>query len=245
MHVRPLSLVGAACCSLAVVLSACSPAATSSTSPPVPSPGRSSAAPSPAKPSGTAKNAQTSGQLKGALLAPRDVSRGAKVSSPSDDRATYAGASVECDALAQQLNVERPTGSVVQAEKALSGGEQGPFVDQELHAMRNAGDALALVEGLRRAADGCSELNVSYDYGGDSAVDITAEALAGVQGRPLSLLFHATDGDLEGFDYQQVYVPRGNVVVSLTFVATSSDEVQSLTKEALAKVQRKLGDRPS
>lgn len=246
MRVRPLSLVPAACCSLTLVLAACSPAATSSAPQPIPSPSLTSTAPpSTATPSAPVKKTQTSGQLKRALLTPGDVSRRTEVSSPSDDRATYAGATLECDALAAQLNVERPIGSVVQAGKSFSGGEQGPFVDQELHAMRTASEASAQVEGLARAADGCSVLTVSHGYGADSTVDVSAEVLTGVQGRNVSLQFHAIDGELEGFDYQQVQVQRANVVVSLTFVATSTDEVQSLTKEAVTKVQRKLVDRPS
>jgi hypothetical protein len=228
------------------VLAACSPADTSSAPQPIPTQSRVAAAPpSTTKPSGSATKTQTSRQLKQALLAPGDISRRTEVSSPSDDRATYAGASLECDALAAQLNVERPSGSVVQAGESLSGGEQGPFVDQELHAMRTAGEASALVEGYRRAAAGCTELDVSYGYGADSTVDVSAKAVAGVDGRHVALSFHATDGELDGFDYQQVHVQRANVVVSLTFVATSSDEVQSLTKEAVAKVQKKLVDRPS
>ncbi len=217
------------------------PAASTTSSPSAPS---SSPAPTkkPEPPASTAK-ARTSAQLGKALLSLKDIPPGFErdTSGASQEDGKLSSKKKECAPLVRLMNADKLPGSVANASVTYSGGQDGPFIDENLDALGTAPKAAAVINDYRKAVKDCREVTLSLPGAGTSALNVREISFAKIGDNSFAARFQAEQGPLAGFELIQVGIQSKDIVVGMGFVFTDPADAEAATDDAVAKVQDILG----
>ncbi|GAA1907433.1 sensor domain-containing protein [Lapillicoccus jejuensis] len=237
-------------------LGACGPAASASsakatspaTSPATPS-ATPSATPTTTAPSTTAAPVaaapRTATELTSALLGLSDLPTGYSVEKDTgrdSGQPTFSASAAACRDLVSLLNTPAPPGSVADATVGFSGGQDGPFVSEQLSAFPGASGATAVLRSLDAAAGACDKATISMPGSGSAAVTIAQVSPPQAGEHATAFRVTAAAGSaLEGFEVTFVATQVGDVTAALTFLGALPDEVDGATQAAVDKVTEKLG----
>lgn len=220
------------------------PAASTTSSPSAPSSPASSPAPSkkPEPPAPTAK-ARTSAQLGKALLSLKDIPPGFErdTSGASKEDGKLSSKKKECAPLVRLMNADKLPGSVANASVTYSGGQDGPFIDENLDALGTAPKAAAVINDYREAVKDCREVTITLPGAGTSALNVREISFAKIGDNSFAARFQAEQGPLAGFELIQVGTQSKDIVVGMGFVFTDPADAEAATDAAVAKVEDILG----
>lgn len=218
--------------------SATTPATTaaSSTAPP------SSAPPSSPPSSQPAARARTAAELKKALLELRDLPSGFAVdTSAGDDDGSASSKDPRCATFIRIMDTDTAPGSKANAARSFTGGQQGPFIDESLDYLGSAKAVAALQASFRSAVRSCRSVTVRFPGEGSSKVSVTEVSAPQIGTGPFAVRLTATGGALDGLEIIMVTTGVDDVVVAMTFVAGTPDDVDGATEAAVGKAKKVLG----
>ncbi|WP_328329004.1 hypothetical protein OHA70_04950 [Kribbella sp. NBC_00382] len=243
-----LSLVLAA--GLATTLAACNdksdkaatPPSTSTSSTPPPS-----STPAPTTPSVTQSApvpvpaARTKADLTKALLVLADLPSGFSVDTSGDeeDGTKLSSTDARCKDLVLLFNAETPPGAKVIAKRSYTGGQQGPFFDEELDAMGSTAAANALLNRTKAAVKGCKTAKLTVPGAGTSTVEVSEMSVPKAGTNPVGGRFTASGGPLDGAEVLFAFTGIGDVVLAMSFDAP--DVLDGALGDAAAKATKVLG----
>jgi hypothetical protein len=243
-----LSLVLAA--GLATTLAACNdksdkaatPPSTSTSSTPPPS-----TTPAPTTPSVTQSvpvpAGRTKAELTKALLALPELPTGfstdpdVDVDGPSDSKLSSKDA--RCKDLVQLFNAEIPAGAKASAYQSYTGGQDGPYFDEELDAMPSPAAATALLNRTKAAIKSCKKATLTVAEVGSSTVTVSEIAVPRTGTNPVGGRFTATSGKMAGIEVYFVFTGVGDTVIAMSF--DSGDQVEGALDAAVTKASKVLG----
>jgi hypothetical protein len=198
--------------------------------------------PTPAPSTSAPVRTRTAAELRSGRLSLKDVPPGLEVDKAAgDDGATLSSPKSACKPLVRIMNAAKLPGSTAQAEISFSGGQDGPFIDENLDAMGTKQAAGAFLDNFQKAVQACRSVNVRLSGAGSSKMDVREISFAKIGDDTFAARFRATGGDLEGLEIIQVGVQSGDVVVGMSLVGLDGPDAEAATKDAVKKVERKLG----
>jgi hypothetical protein len=209
----------------------------SATPTPTPTP---TAAPTTPKPAGP--QTRTVAELKKALIALADLPPGFSIES---DQAAEGGdvkassKNAACAKLVALTNADTPPGSKASAVESYSGGQEGPFIDEQLDAMGTPQAVAALQNSFRTAIRSCKTLTLRVPGEGSSTVQVREVSPPQVGTTPVAVRFTATSGSLEGLELTMVTTGVADVVIALTVMGLPGD-VAGATQIAVTKATKTL-----
>lgn len=187
---------------------------------------------------------RTPAQLKKALLALADLPSGFAVDPPQKDdqgNGTAASRDAACASLVRLSNVSEPPGTRAVAKTSFSGGQQGPFIDEELDALPSAPLATTFLDSWRKAVLSCHSLTMSMPGSGTFPVRVSEVSAPAAGEEPFAARFTVSSGQMQGMDITTVTSRLDGVLVTMTFVGASPDDVEGATQAAVGKAQGQLG----
>ncbi len=242
-----------ACLAVAATTAACStptastgagnpttPVTTSSTA----SPTSTTPAPSTTAPSAPAPQARTKASLKKALLEVSDMPSGFSeepTSSGQSGGPTISSKDARCADLVSLMNARTAPGSLASAEASFSAGQSGPSIDESLDALGSEAKVSALQARLKAALGRCSKVTMSIPGHGRSTMHVATVNPPKVGTAPVAARITGEGGPLDGFELTQVYTGVGDVVLSLTFVGATPDDIDGASGLAHDKAASLLG----
>lgn len=198
-----------------------------------------------ATPSPSPTTAQRSeAALKQALLGVEDLPEGYEVQPEAEEgSATPVARSDDpkCAAFVRLINAESLPGSKASALVAFAGGPEGPFAEEWIEAMGDAGAVAAIQTQLQSSVDECDEVTVSLPGAGAADMELTTVEAPAVGGNPIAYRMRATDGALDGFEITFVHTGVADTLLTMNFVAIDPSEIEGLLAAAHAKAARALG----
>lgn len=231
---------------VALGLSACSGSSVKAVS--APSASRTTRATSPVSPTGyptaTSSTLRSVLVLKKALIQLNDLPSGfaiEPVNSSSDAGGAASSKDPNCAALVRLSNAKTAPGSRASADVSVSGGQDGPFVDESIDALGSENTVAALQISLKSAVAACHQMTVTIPGQGSSTMKVTEVSAPKFGAHPFAVRMTATGGSLNGLEMTQVTAGVKDVVVSLTFVAALPDDVNGGTETAVGKAEGILG----
>ncbi|WP_343979788.1 hypothetical protein [Kribbella koreensis] len=242
-----LSLVLAA--GLATTLAACngssdkaatSPSTSTSSSTPPPS-----TTPAPTTPSVTQSApvpaARTKAELTKALLELPDLPSGFSIDNSPDeaDDTKLSSTDARCKDLVLLFNAKTPPGAKVVATRSFTGGQQGPFFDEELDAMGSPAAATALLNRTRAAIRSCKSAKLTVPGTGSSTVEVSEISVPKAGTGPVGGRFVADGGPLDGGEVLFGFTGIGDVVLAMSF--DTPDVLDGALGDAAAKAIKVLG----
>ena len=231
---------------LTVALSACSggSATTAKTSSPSTTTSPTSSA-SPTTDTTTAPPApRTVVVLKSALLALADLPTGFAIEpadASGDNGVSASSKDPKCAALVKFSNAKTAPGSKAYAQISLSGGQDGPFVDESIDAMGSADAVQALQASLKSAVSACRRLIIKVPGQGSSTMNVALVSAPKFGDHTVAARMTAAGGPLAGLEMTLVAAGVNDVVVSINFVSALAEDVDGATEAAVSKAQEVLG----
>jgi hypothetical protein len=237
---------------LAVSLTACNgskPAASSSPSS-TPSATQTSSAPTtsstpftPSAPPSTPPAAtapRTKAELTKALLALADLPPGFSVDpDSSDDGSRLSASNSHCATLVKLFNADAPPGAKASATRQFSGGQQGPFVEEELDAFAAPAEVTKLLATAGAAVRSCRQVKLTIPGAGTSPMRVTEVAAPKVGTTPVSVRFAAESGPLDGLEVTFALAGLGDVVLAVN--ADDPAQLEGAMTIAAEKAKKVLG----
>ncbi|NEA34234.1 hypothetical protein [Streptomyces sp. SID13031] len=214
------------------------PTSTSSTPPP-------SSTPAPSTPSVTqsappAATARTKAELTKALLVPADIPSGFSVDPSIDpDDSKLSSSDARCKELVLLFNAKTPPGVKAVANRSFTGGQQGPFFDEELDAMGSPAAATALLTRTKAAIKSCKSAKLTIPGVGASTMVVSEISVPAAGSNPVGGRFTANGGALNGVEIIFAFVGVGDVVLTMSF--DSGDQVDGALGAAAVKAKKMLG----
>ena len=209
-----------------------------------PTPSAATSPPATVSPSRTAPTSapRTEAALAAALLTLNDLPTGFQEEDDEDAGPAPRAASPQarCADLVRLTNLEKPPGTRASATAAFSGGQAGPFVGEQLDALGSPRAASSLVRSYAAAVKACRSLRLTVPGTGTSTVTVRAVRAPDVPGAT-AVRFTAGDGPLEGLEVTQVLVPVTDVVLSMTFLDATPEDVEGASGLAVEKAVEVLG----
>jgi hypothetical protein len=238
----PLWISFTAVAAASVGLSACAGASKTETTP---SPSATTASP-PTTPSPTSTQAsvRTVAQLKSALLVLDDLPPGFSAEpagAGGDDSGSSSSKDAKCGPLVKLMNAKVAPGSKASAKVSLSGGQDGPFIDESIDALDSADAVAALQASFKSAVKDCRQLVITMPGQGSATVKVAEVSAPKFGDHPFAARMTATGGPLDGLEITQVTAGVKDTVVSITFVAAVPEDVDGGTEAAVTKAQDVLG----
>lgn len=219
--------------------------------------GKTATAPSSSTPnasaSSTPKTPHTTGspvrlrkvvELKAALLALTDLPSGYAIEPASTGDEGDGSASSKdqaCAPLVKLINGKTAPGSTSSASVAFSGGQDGPFVDESIDALGSADAVKGLQVSFESAVAACQKLTITIPGQGSSTMNVAEVSAPKFGDHTFAARMTATGGPLEGLEITQVTAGVKDVVVSLTFLASFPEDIDSGTESAVGKAEVVLG----
>lgn len=198
--------------------------------------------PSPSKSTPPSSRPHTGAELKAARLSLTDLPAGFELEKAAgDDGASMSSNKPACAPLVRIMNAAKLPGSKAQAAVSFSGGQEGPFIDENLDVMGTKGAAGAVIDSYRKAVKACPSVTVRLSGAGASKVDVREISFGTIGDKTFGARFRATGGELEGLEILQVGVQSGDVVVGMTFVGLDGPDAEAATADAVDKVEQELG----
>jgi len=158
-----------------------------------------------------------------------------------DDGAKISSSKAACAPLVRLMNTTKLSGSIAEAQISFSGGQEGPYVDENLDALATKQAAGAFVNGYRQAVKACRSVTVRLPGFGSSSMDVREVSFAKLGDDTFSARFRATGGELEGLEFIQVGVQSGDVVIGMNFLGLEGPDAEIATEDAVNKIETKLG----
>ncbi|TCO48644.1 PknH-like protein [Kribbella antiqua] len=217
--------------------SASTPSAT-----PTPTPTASSTTPTVAPTTPAAPKPRTKAELTKALLGLSDMPSGFAVDDSGDGEDDGSGISStdsRCKEVVKLFNADTAPGSIATAGVVFSGGESGPFVQEDLDALPSAAAATALVNRAKAAIRSCKKVRLTLTGAGTSPARISEISTPKAGTARVGVRFAATSGPLEGFQVTFVIAALGDVVLGMSFDDPSL--IGDGVTLAAAKANRTLG----
>ncbi|MFI5711881.1 hypothetical protein [Kribbella sp. NPDC051620] len=213
---------------------------TSSTPPP-------STTPTPSTPSVTQSApvpvpaARTKAELTKALLELPDLPSGFSIDKSPDeaDDTKLSSTDARCKDLVLLFNAETPPGAKVVATRTYTGGQQGPFFDEELDAMGSPAAATALLNRTRTAIKSCKSAKLTVPGTGSSTVEVSEISVPKAGTSPVGGRFVANGGPLDGFEVLFAFTGLGDVVLAMSF--DGADVLDGALGDAVTKASKVLG----
>ncbi|TDO44083.1 hypothetical protein EV643_117106 [Kribbella sp. VKM Ac-2527] len=209
----------------------------SATPTPTPTP---SATPSTPKPAGP--QTRTAAELKKALMALADLPPGFSIESDQAAEGgdiTASSKNAACAKLVALTNADTPPGSKASAIESYSGGQEGPFIDEQIDAMGTPQAVAALQNSFRSAIRSCKTLTLRVPNEGSSTVQVREVSPPQAGTTPVAVRFTATSGPLEGLELTMVTTGVADVVIALTVMGFPED-VAGATETAVTKAKKTL-----
>lgn len=230
---------------VAVGLSACSGGSGTTTT--TPSSPATSASTSTTPPATSPTSAQrTAVELKSALLELTDLPSGfaiEPVGGSADGGGKVTSKDPKCAALVKLTNVDTPPGSKASAKVSLSGGQDGPFVDESIDAMGSADAVEALQASFKSAVAACRQLTMTIPGQGSSTMKVAEVSAPTFGEHPFAARITGTGGGLAGLEITQVTAGVKDAIVSIIFVAANPEDVDGATEAAITKADEVLGSK--
>jgi hypothetical protein len=242
---RPsLSVITAA--AVVVGLSACSGGSvkTAATTPSSRSTSATSAPTSTTQPTAANATLRSVVNLKKALIQLADLPSGFSIepASASGDKGVSASSKdPSCAALVRLSNAKQAPGSTASAGISLSGGQDGPFVDESIDALGSENTVAALQTSFKSAVATCHQLTITMPGQGSSTMKFAEVSAPKFGDHPFAVRMTASGGSLTGLEMTQVTAGVRDVVVSITFVAALPEDVDGATEAAVTKAEKIFG----
>jgi hypothetical protein len=195
------------------------------------------------RPTAAAPAQRTVLTLKSALLELKDLPSGFEIvpTSGGDDDGSASSTDPKCAPLVKLTNADRPPGSKASAEVSLSGGQDGPLVDESIDALGSTDAVTALQASFKSAVAACRQLVVTIPGQGLTTMKVAEVSAPKFGEHPFAVRMTGTGGPMDGLEITQVTAGVKDVVVSVTFVAAVPGEVDGATEAALGKAGKVLG----
>lgn len=187
---------------------------------------------------------RTAVELKSALLQLGDLPTGFAIEPASGGDGGAGSASSKdptCAPLVKLMNARTAPGSKASATVSLSGGQDGPFIDESIDALASADAVEALQASLKSAVAACRQLSITIPGRGSSTMKVTEVSAPKFGDHTLASRLTSTGGPLGGLQITQVPAGVKDVIVSITFVAAVPDDVDGGTEAAVGKAEDVLG----
>jgi hypothetical protein len=209
------------------------PSVTPTPSAPTPSAEPSVPAPPAAKP-------RTAAELTKALLALTDLPAGLSIDkSAEEDDSKLSSGDVRCKDVVLLFNAKTSPGAKASVARSFTGGQNGPFFDENLDAMGSPAAVTALLARTRTAIKSCKLAKLTIPGAGSSSMAISEISAPKVGTNPVAGRFTAEGGALEGLEVNFVFTGVGDVVVAMSF--DSADQITEALGAAVAKATKQLG----
>jgi hypothetical protein len=214
---------------------------TTSSATPTPTPTASSTTPTVAPTTPAAPKPRTKAELTKALLALSDMPTGFSVDNSSDeeDGSGLSSKDSRCADVVKLFNADTAPGSKATASRSFSGGQNGPFIDEDLDGMPSATAATALVNRARAAIRSCKQVTVKITGVGSSPAQISEVAAPKVGSSRFGVRFSAVSGPLEGLELTFVIAALGDVVLGMSF--DDPTQIEGALTAAVGKANKVLG----
>jgi hypothetical protein len=181
--------------------------------------------------------------LKSALIELKDLPAGFAIvpSNGGDTDGTASSTDPRCAPLVKLTNADRPPGSKASATVSLSGGQDGPFVDESIDALGSMIAVTALQASYKSAVAACRQLVLTFPGQSRTTMKVAEVPAPKVGEHRFAVRMTATGGPMNGLEITQVTAGVKDVVVSVTFVAAVPGDVEAATAAALGKAGGVLG----
>lgn len=173
-----------------------------------------------------------------------DLPTGFSVDNSGDEgpQPRFSATAPACRDFVSVFNTATMPGSTATAQIGFSGGQQGPFVSEELDALPSAAAATGLLKRVAAAVAACRRATLEFPGQGSAKVDIAQVSPPEAGTNATALRVTAVAGSaLDGLELTLVATQVGDVVVSTTFVGATPDDVDGATQAAVDKATEKLG----
>ncbi|WP_344252612.1 hypothetical protein [Terrabacter carboxydivorans] len=241
----------------AVLLASCGPgqaspaaqtsASSATSTTPSSTPTTSSAAPTSAAPPAAAAPKRSKASLEKALLGIDDLPAGFSVE-PADQSGeggpAVSSKDPRCKTLVTIMNADSAPGATANAATSFSGGQDGPWIDEQLAAMGGAERVSAFHAQVRAAVKACSKLTLRLPQGTSTMAVRTVKAPT-IGKDPVAFRISAQGGPLDGFESTQVATGVGDVELMMSFLGAVPDDIDGGTQVAFDKAEQTLGVKAS
>lgn len=202
-----------------------------------------SATPTVAPSTPVAKPVRTAAELTKALLVLTDLPAGFSIDKDTGDDGPDVRVSSKdsrCARLVGLTNADNPPGSKSSAGRSYSAGAQGPFVDESLDWMGSTTAVAALQRSFQKAVASCRTMSLTIPGEGRSPISVSQVSAPKAGINPVAVRFTATGGPLDGLEVTMVTTGVDDVVLAVTVVAGTPDDIDGATTIAVEKAQATL-----
>ncbi|QNE20662.1 hypothetical protein F1D05_25535 [Kribbella qitaiheensis] len=202
--------------------------------------GTPTASPTPVPP---ANKLPTAAELTKALLALPDLPSGFSIEkdeSATGDDSRLTSKDARCARFVTFANADTPPGSKASVTRSFSGGQQGPFIDESLDAMGSPAAAQALQRSFKSAIAACRSITLTIPGEGRSTMAVNEVSAPPVGTGPVAVRLSATSGSLEGLEVILFSTGIDAVVLSMSVLAGTSQDLDAAAADAVAKARRTL-----
>jgi hypothetical protein len=155
-----------------------------------------------------------------------------------DDGSRFSSAESRCAAMLRLFNARTTPGAKLSVHRLLSGGQNGPVIEETLEWFGSARAAGALIDSARTAVRACPRATFTLTGSGTSPVTVSEVSAPTVGSDPFAVRFAAGEGPLAGFETTFVLIGVGDVVLSMLFVG--AQELDDPVKVAHTKAAKTL-----
>ncbi|MEU4191178.1 hypothetical protein AB0E69_04710 [Kribbella sp. NPDC026611] len=235
---------------LALTLTACngskpsasnSPSSTPSSTPATtPTPSTPPSSSTPVVTPSPAPKVRTKAELTKALLALADLPPGLAIDPDnSDDGSRLSWSNSRCKTLVTLFNAQTPPGAKASVTRLFSGGQQGPFVEEDLAAMASPAEVTKLLATTKAAIRACHQVKLTIPGEGTSPMQVAEVSAPAAGTTPVAVRFSATSGPLEGLEVTFAVTGLDDVVLAVNVDDPSG--LEGATTAAAEKAQKVLG----
>jgi hypothetical protein len=219
------------------------PAATTPTNSTPTAPASTPTAPAssaPTLPSAPPPAPRTKASLTKALLALEDLPSGFAIDpdSSGDDGTKLTSSNAKCAPLIKLFNDQVPPGSKVSVSRAFSGGQEGPFVGEQIDALPSAAATKAYLASVKSAVASCKQAKLTITGTGSSPVTIAEVSAPKAGNGATAVRVTATGGALQGLEVHFVFAAFDDALLSMNF---DSSDIEDATLAAADKLHKVLG----
>lgn len=181
-------------------------------------------------------------QLAAALLALKDMPAGFSVE-PKDNSAQPVASSSNprCAAFVKLTNASHLPGGMASADVSFSGGQDGPSIDESLDALPSVAAAVKAQKMVSSAFGSCGAVKLAIPGAGTVSVKVATVSAPDAGQDPVAARMSVTSGPAAGFEATTVVTRVDGVLLSMTFVAATADDLDGATHAAVDKAQSVLG----
>ncbi|HEY3005277.1 MAG TPA: hypothetical protein VGJ44_23225 [Kribbellaceae bacterium] len=147
----------------------------------------------------------------------------------------------KCAAFLRYSNTDTAPGSKAMASRSFSGGQNGPYIDESFDWMGSVPASSALIKSFAASARSCHKAVVKVPGQPSSAIAIAEVSAPKFGTSPFAVRMTGTGGPFQGVEIVVVVTGIEDVVLSMTFVGATPEDVDGATDDAATKAQRVLG----